>query len=110
MMSPPLLEWVMECLIKNAVDAMEGRGSLEICVDSRPDGGTAIEVTDSGHGLPRNRFRTVFRPGYTTKERGWGLGLTLARRIIDDYHGGRIYVKSSVPGRATTFRIELPRP
>lgn len=110
MMSPPLLEWVMECLIKNAVDAMAGRGSLEICVDSRPDGGTAIEVTDSGHGLPRNRFRTVFRPGYTTKERGWGLGLTLARRIIDDYHGGRIYVKSSVPGRATTFRIELPRP
>lgn len=110
MICPPLLEWVMECLIKNAVDAMEGRGSLEICVDSRPDGGTAIEVTDSGHGLPRNRFRTVFRPGYTTKERGWGLGLTLARRIIDDYHGGRIYVKSSVPGRATTFRIELPRP
>jgi len=110
MMSPPLLEWVMECLIKNAVDAMAGRGSLEICVDSRPDGGTAIEVTDSGHGLPRNRFRTVFRPGYTTKERGWGLGLTLARRIIDDYHGGRIYVKSSVPGRATTLRIELPRP
>lgn len=110
MICPPLLEWVMECLIKNAVDAMEGRGSLEICVDSRPDGGTAIEVTDSGHGLPRKRFRTVFRPGYTTKERGWGLGLTLARRIIDDYHGGRIYVKSSVPGRATTFRIELPRP
>lgn len=110
MICPPLLEWVMECLIKNAVDAMDGRGSLEICVDSRPDGGTAIEVTDSGHGLPRNRFRTVFRPGYTTKERGWGLGLTLARRIIDDYHGGRIYVKSSVPGRATTFRIELPRP
>lgn len=110
MICPPLLEWVMECLIKNAVDAMEGRGSLEICVDSRPDGGTAIEVTDSGHGLPRKRFRSVFRPGYTTKERGWGLGLTLARRIIDDYHGGRIYVKSSVPGRATTFRIELPRP
>lgn len=110
LMCPPLLEWVMECLIKNAVDAMEGRGTLGVTVEARSGGGTAIEVTDSGHGLPRKRFRTVFRPGFTTKERGWGLGLTLARRIIDDYHGGRIYVKSSVPGRATTFRIELPRP
>ena len=107
---PPLLEWVMECLIKNAVDAMEGRGRLSVSVVPRSDGGTSIEVTDSGHGLPRKRFRTVFRPGFTTKERGWGLGLTLARRIVDDYHGGRIYVNGSVPGYSTTFRIDLPRP
>lgn len=89
---------------------MEGRGRLSVSVVPRSDGGTSIEVTDSGHGLPRKRFRTVFRPGFTTKERGWGLGLTLARRIVDDYHGGRIYVKGSVPGHSTTFRIDLPRP
>ncbi|MDE7443893.1 MAG: ATP-binding protein, partial [Muribaculaceae bacterium] len=73
------------------------------------DNGKAyIEVTDSGKGIPRKRFKTIFNPGYTTKKRGWGLGLTLAKRIIEQYHGGRIYVKGSEPSRATTFRIDIP--
>lgn len=106
-MSDALFEWVMENLIKNAVDAMEGHGRLS--VHAGVDGDKAfIEVTDSGKGIPRKRFKTIFNPGYTTKKRGWGLGLTLAKRIIEQYHGGRIYVKASEPMRATTFRIDLP--
>ena len=102
----PLFEWVMENLIKNAVDAMEGRGS--IAVSTGHDHQTAfIEVADSGKGIPRKNFKTVFNPGYTTKKRGWGLGLALARRIIVDYHRGSIFVKSSSPA-GTTFRITLP--
>ena len=104
---PPLLEWVMENLIKNAVDAMEGHGTLDVTV-----GGDAhnafIEVSDSGKGISRKNFKNVFNPGYTTKKRGWGLGLTLAKRIVEQYHHGRIYVKSSTPGQGTTFRVELP--
>lgn len=107
MMSDALFQWVMENLIKNAVDAMAGQGSLSVTTGT--DAGKAfIEVHDSGKGIPRKRFKTVFNPGYTTKKRGWGLGLTLARRIIEEYHGGRIFVKDSEPGRGTTFRIELP--
>lgn len=103
----PLFEWVMENLIKNAVDAMDGQGS--IAVTTGTDNGRAfIEVSDTGKGIPRKNFKTVFSPGYTTKKRGWGLGLTLAKRIIEQYHGGAIYVKSSVPGRGTTFRIDMP--
>lgn len=108
MLSRRLFEWVMENLTKNAVDAMEGNGSLTITT-----GETAthlwIEVTDTGKGIPRKNFKTVFNPGFTTKKRGWGLGLTLAKRIIEEYHNGRIYVKDSEPGRGTTFRIELPK-
>ncbi len=106
-LSRPLLEWVMENLIKNAVDAMEGHGNLR--VDTFAENGNAVvEVTDSGKGIERKNFKTVFNPGYTTKKRGWGLGLTLAKRIIENYHHGKIFVKSSDPGVATTFRLTLP--
>lgn len=106
-LSSPLLEWVMENLIKNAVDAMEGHGS--ITVDTRRDERWAvIDVTDTGKGISRKNLKTVFKPGYTTKKRGWGLGLALARRIIEEYHHGRIYVAQSEPGRGTTFTIRLP--
>ncbi len=104
---PPLFEWVMENLIKNAVDAIGDSGSIAVktFVD---DGKAAVEVRDSGKGIARKNFKNVFNPGFTTKSRGWGLGLTLAKRIIEQYHGGRIYVKDSVIGEGTTFRIELP--
>lgn len=105
--SAPLYEWVMENLIKNAVDAMEGSGS--IAVSTGMSGGKAfVEVADSGKGIARKNFKTIFTPGYTTKKRGWGLGLTLAKRIIEQYHLGKIYVKSSEIGVGTTFRIDLP--
>lgn len=106
-LSRPLFEWVMENLAKNAVDAMDGKGDIRITTGS--DAKTAwIEVSDTGKGIARKNFKTVFNPGYTTKKRGWGLGLTLVKRIIEEYHGGRIYVKSSEIGHGTTFRIELP--
>lgn len=102
----PLFEWVMENLIKNAVDAMDGRGSIDIITGS--DGRQAyVEVADTGKGIPRKNQKRVFSPGYTTKKRGWGLGLTLARRIINQYHRGDIFVKASTPA-GTTFRINLP--
>lgn len=107
MLSAPLLEWVMENLIKNAVDAMEGHGSITI--DTRRDSQwTEIDVTDTGKGISRKNLKTVFKPGYTTKKRGWGLGLALARRIVEEYHHGRIFVASSEPGCGTTFTIRLP--
>lgn len=106
-LSRPLLEWVMENLIKNAVDAMEGHGSLRVATFAE-NGNAIVEVTDSGKGIERKNFKTVFNPGYTTKKRGWGLGLTLAKRIIETYHHGKIFVKSSEPGVATTFRLSLP--
>lgn len=103
----PLLEWVVENLVKNAVDAMEGAGS--ITVDISTSGTNAIvEVTDTGKGISRKNFKTVFNPGFTTKSRGWGLGLTLAKRIVEQYHRGRIFVARSTVGAGTTFRIELP--
>ena len=106
-MSAPLFEWVMENLIKNAVDAMEGSGA--ITVTTAVDRSTAyIEVADTGKGISRKNFKTVFNPGFTTKSRGWGLGLTLAKRIIEQYHSGKIYVRTSEPGVGTTFRIDLP--
>ena len=108
--SAPLLEWVIEILIKNAVDAMEGSGKITVTTKSDADAARAvIEVSDTGKGIARKNFKTVFNPGYTTKSRGWGLGLTLAKRIIEEYHGGRIFVKDSTPGVGTTFRIELPQ-
>lgn len=103
----PLFEWVMENLIKNAVDAMDGQGSIDVST-GRNGSMAFIEVADTGKGIARKNFKTVFQPGFTTKSRGWGLGLTLARRIIEQYHRGAIFVKNSVPGRGTTFRIELP--
>ena len=106
-LSAPLLEWVMENLIKNAVDAMEGSGS--IIIETGRDGQKAhVTVTDTGKGISRKNQKTVFNPGYTTKKRGWGLGLTLAKRIIEQYHSGRIFVSRSEPGVGTTFAIDLP--
>ena len=103
----PLFEWVLENLTKNAVDAMQGKGRLDVTVDHDRQK-AYIDVTDTGKGIARKDFKTVFNPGFTTKKRGWGLGLTLAKRIIEEYHGGKIYVKSSEVGVGTTFRIELP--
>lgn len=105
--SAPLLEWVIENLIKNAVDAMEGEGRIDVTVMSSAAGTAAIEVSDTGKGISRKNFKNVFNPGYTTKKRGWGLGLTLAKRIVEQYHGGRIFVARSTPGMGTTFRIEF---
>lgn len=104
----PLLEWVVENLCKNAIDAMDGEGCIDVSLQADKDK-CYIDVKDTGKGIPRNRFKTVFNPGYTTKKRGWGLGLTLVKRIIEEYHEGRIYVKESEPGKGTTFRIELKR-
>lgn len=103
----PLFEWVMENLIKNAVDAMEGYGSIAVTT-GRDAANAFIEVADTGKGISRKNFKKVFSPGFTTKKRGWGLGLTLAKRIIAEYHGGDIYVKASIPGVGTTFRIDVP--
>ena len=107
MLSRSLFEWVMENLTKNAVDAMQGVGKIDISVTADA-GKVIIDVADTGKGIPRKNFKTVFNPGYTTKKRGWGLGLTLVKRIIEEYHRGRIYVKDSVIDHGTTFRIELP--
>ncbi|MCD8288074.1 MAG: HAMP domain-containing histidine kinase [Porphyromonadaceae bacterium] len=102
----PLIEWVFENLCKNAIDAMDGEGSIDINL-SLNNTHYYIDVKDTGKGIARNRFKTIFHPGYTTKKRGWGLGLTLVKRIIEEYHGGTIYVKESELGRGTTFRIEM---
>lgn len=106
--SAPLMEWVMENLIKNAVDAMDGSGAITVTTACSPDNKAIVEVTDTGRGMTRKMRKEVFRPGFTTKKRGWGLGLTLARRIVEQYHGGRICVSASEPGIGTTFRITLP--
>lgn len=106
-LSRSLFEWVMENLTKNAVDAMQGEGCIDITTGSEKNR-VWIEVKDTGKGIARKHFKTVFKPGYTTKKRGWGLGLTLVKRIIEEYHGGRIFVKESEPGIGTTFRIEFP--
>jgi len=103
-----LFEWVMENLTKNAVDAMQGEGAIDVTVSSNATT-IFIDVADTGKGIARKNFKTVFHPGFTTKKRGWGLGLTLVKRIIEEYHGGRIYVKESEIGKGTTFRIELPK-
>lgn len=104
----PLLEWVIENLIKNAVDAMEGHGSIDVEILDNANS-AVIEVSDTGKGIARKNFKNVFNPGFTTKSRGWGLGLTLAKRIVEQYHRGRIFVARSTVGAGTTFRIELPK-
>lgn len=101
-----LFEWVIENLCKNAVDAMEGAGRITIRV-MECQHGAVVEVGDTGKGIKKKNLDDVFRPGFTTKKRGWGLGLSLARRIVEEYHNGRIYVKHSEVGVGTTFRIEL---
>lgn len=107
MLNAPLFEWVMENLCKNAVDAMENDGTIRVQV--RQNGNCAvIDISDTGKGLPIKNYKRIFYPGFTTKKRGWGLGLSLAKRIIEEYHHGKIYVKHSEIGKGTTFRIELP--
>lgn len=104
----PLLEWVIENLCKNAVDAMNGSGKIKVSL-LQGDSRVYVDVSDTGKGIAKSNHKRVFEPGYTTKKRGWGLGLSLAKRIMEEYHKGRIYVKKSVPGKGTTFRIELKK-
>ncbi len=108
MLCQPLFEWVMENLTKNAVDAMSGQGRIDIVVTSDAQH-AHLYVKDTGKGIPRKNFKNVFTPGFTTKKRGWGLGLTLVKRIIEEYHGGKIFVKESEVGKGTTFSIEIPK-
>lgn len=104
----PLLEWVIENLCKNAIDAMPGHGKIDVTSNESNDK-IIIDVEDNGKGIPKSKFKTIFKPGYTTKERGWGLGLSLVKRIIEEYHHGKIHVKKSELGKGTTIRIILPK-
>ena len=105
-MNASLFEWVVENLCKNAVDAMEGHGRIVLSL-TEDNGRVIVDVSDTGKGIRRKDIKNVFKPGFTTKKRGWGLGLSLAKRIVEEYHNGKIYVKSSEVGHGTTFRIEL---
>ena len=107
-MNPILFNWVIENVLKNALDAIDGSGDIKIEVTEEKDN-AIIDITDSGKGIPRSKQKTVFEPGYSTKKRGWGLGLTLAKRIMESYHNGKIFVKYSAPGKGTTFRISIPK-
>lgn len=103
----PLFEWVIENLCKNAIDAMEGEGSIHIRIFAHKND-VCIDVSDNGKGMSKSVQNTVFKPGFSTKPKGWGLGLTLAKRIVEQYHKGRLFIVESVPGKGTTFRISLP--
>ena len=101
-----LYGWVIENLIKNAIDAMQGKGSVSVDISEDPRK-VIILVSDTGKGMSKSQFKQIFKPGYTTKKRGWGLGLSLSKRIIEDYHKGKIFVKKSEIGKGTTFQISL---
>ena len=103
-----LFEWVIENLLKNALDALQGRGVIDVKI-SCDEKYAYVDISDTGKGIPKSKWKSIFEPGYTTKTRGWGLGLSLSRRVIEEYHKGRISVLSSVVGRGTTFRIALKR-
>ncbi|WPR74333.1 sensor histidine kinase [Algoriphagus sp. NG3] len=107
MMNKPLFEWVIENICKNAVDAMRGKGKIDIEILQDSDKFVIVDITDTGKGMERRLYKRVFNPGFSTRQRGWGLGLTLAKRIVEGYHGGRIFVKHSEIGKGTTFRILL---
>jgi len=107
-MNESLFSWVIENLVKNAVDAMEGKGDIAFRIEEGKRI-VKIDITDTGKGIPKSKFKSVFSPGYTTKARGWGLGLSLVKRIVESYNKGKIYVKGSEVGKGTTFRIELPK-
>lgn len=104
----PLFDWVIENLTKNGVDAMQGQGTIT-CAILEKGRFVFLDVSDTGKGLSKSQFKAVFSPGYTTKERGWGLGLSLVKRIVEENHGGKIFVRRSEPGKGTTFRIRLPK-
>lgn len=106
MINGPLFDWVIENLLKNGLDAMEGKGNLSISIKNET-AQVVVDVTDSGKGISKQNIPKVFKPGFTTKKRGWGLGLTLCKRIIEQYHKGELFVKNSDPGKGTTFRIVL---
>ncbi|MBP7821713.1 MAG: HAMP domain-containing histidine kinase [Saprospiraceae bacterium] len=106
-LNPPLFNWVLENLLRNALDALEGKGLISASVYTE-DNFTCIDISDTGKGIPASKYKTVFQPGFTTKKRGWGLGLSLAKRIIEEYHNGKIFVKKSNPTEGTTFTIKLP--
>lgn len=108
MMSAPLFDWVIENLLKNSLDAMEGKGNISIDIQKSNDI-VNIDISDTGKGISRQHISKVFKPGFTTKKRGWGLGLTLSKRIIEQYHNGEIFVKQSEAGKGTTFRIVLKK-
>lgn len=107
-LSPALFDWVIENLLKNALDAMEGKGKISVDIQQLTNQ-VQIDVTDTGKGIARQHIAKVFNPGFTTKKRGWGLGLSLSKRIIDQFHKGHLFVKHSEVGKGTTFRIVLPR-
>ena len=107
-LNKPLFEWVIENLIKNAVDAMEGRGEIHFVLYEREDS-IILDVTDNGKGIDRRTQHRIFQPGFTTKQRGWGLGLSLAKRIVEEYHRGKLFLKSSQVGKGSTFRIILKK-
>jgi hypothetical protein len=107
-LSVPLFEWVIENLCKNAVDAMDGKGEFKVTIIDIPEG-VAIDLADTGKGIAKSKLKSVFKPGYTTKKRGWGLGLSLCKRIIENYHHGKIFILNSDENKGTTFRIILNR-
>lgn len=106
--SEPLFDWVVENLLKNALDAMDGKGTIDISIQN-VGGNVQIDIADTGKGIARQYHQKIFKPGFTTKKRGWGLGLSLSKRIINQYHNGEIFVKNSEPGKGTTFRIVLKK-
>jgi signal transduction histidine kinase len=108
LVNAPLFDWVIENLLKNALDAMEGKGNISIVIKNEA-ADIIIDVTDSGKGISKQNIPNVFKPGFTTKKRGWGLGLSLSKRIIAQYHKGELFVKHSEPGKGTTFRIVLKK-
>ena len=108
MVNPPLFDWVIENLCKNSVDAMSGSGVITIQILRGSEKKVLIDISDNGKGIPKSKINDVFNPGFTTKKRGWGLGLALAKRIVENYHNGKIYVKNSEEDKGTTFRIVLP--
>jgi len=105
-MNPQLYSWTIENLVKNGIDAMKGKGRITISVEKKSKL-AFVRVADTGKGLTKSEFRKIFNPGHTTKKRGWGLGLSLAKRIIEEYHNGKIKVLKSVPGEGTTMEISL---
>ncbi|MES1221986.1 MAG: ATP-binding protein, partial [Bacteroidota bacterium] len=104
--SGPLFDWVIENLLKNALDAMDGKGAITVAIQES-EKEVLVDVTDTGKGIAPRNLQKVFKPGFTTKKRGWGLGLSLSKRIIGQYHKGELFVRQSEPGKGTTFRIVL---
>jgi signal transduction histidine kinase len=106
MICPPLFDWVIENLLKNALDSMDGKGKIKVAILDQSSQ-IIIDVIDTGKGISKQNLAKVFKPGFTTKKRGWGLGLTLTKRIVEEYHKGQIYITQSEIGKGSTFRIVL---